>query len=113
MIVDAHIHVAPPNLPGAGPRHQVQLTPDVGADALRRAMAAAGVDTILAMGSVSGTDDDPLGVAATLRLAREVPGLFAIGVADPRRGDAAHLRRVEADLATGRVKALKAYLGYL
>ena len=113
MIVDAHIHVAPPNLPGAGPLHPMLQSPDSMLGALRGEMAAAGVETVLAMGSISGTDDDPLGVAGILRLTHEVPGLFAVGVADPRRGDPAHLRRVEADLATGRVKALKAYLGYL
>src|SRR5262245_53665034 len=113
MIVDAHIHVTSPNLPGVGPLHPMLLSPDVAAGALRSEMDAAGVDTVLAMGSVPTTDDDPLGVAATLRMAQEVPGLFAIGVADPRRTDAAHLRRVEADLVSGRVKALKAYLGYL
>ncbi len=67
----------------------------------------------LAMGSWRGADDDPLGVAATLRLAANVPGLHAAGVADPTKADAEHLRRVEAALATGRVQALKGYLGYL
>jgi hypothetical protein len=57
--------------------------------------------------------DDPLGVAGTLAVARLVPGLFAVGVADPSRTDHDHLRRVESFLATGRVRALKAYLGYL
>ena len=113
MIVDSHIHVVPPNLPGAGALHPALLSPESVPDLLRREMRAAKVDAVLAMGSISTTDDDPIGVAATLRLAREVPGLFAIGVADPRRTDAAHLRRVEQALATGRVKALKAYLGYL
>src|SRR6185437_4398865 len=36
-----------------------------------------------------------------------------IGVADPTRTDADHLRRVESALATKQVRALKAYLGYL
>ena len=34
-------------------------------------------------------------------------------MADPRRTDRDHLHRVEAVLATGRVRALKVYLGYL
>ncbi|MFO0823479.1 MAG: amidohydrolase family protein [Gemmataceae bacterium] len=37
----------------------------------------------------------------------------AIGIADPTRTDGDHFRRVEASLATGRVAALKGYLGYL
>src|SRR5262249_55780110 len=57
--------------------------------------------------------DDPLGVASTLRLAQLVPGLHAVGVADPGRGDADHLNRVERELSLGRVRALKGYLGYL
>jgi predicted TIM-barrel fold metal-dependent hydrolase len=113
MIVDAHIHVAPPNLPGVGVLHPALRSPQSAGEALRREMAAAGVEAALAMGSVTDSDDDPLGIAAILGLAREMPGLLAIGVADPRRADASHLRRVEAALAAGQVKALKAYLGYL
>ncbi|HEX8199697.1 MAG TPA: hypothetical protein VF590_04365 [Isosphaeraceae bacterium] len=52
--------------------------------------------------------DGLLGIDATLRLAARVPGLHAIGAADPE-----HFRRVEADLAAGKVCALKAYLGYV
>jgi predicted TIM-barrel fold metal-dependent hydrolase len=113
-MIDTHIHVVPPQLPGVG-----SLTPllDAGAealaDALRRAMQAAGVGQALAMGCRSGSDDDPLGVAGTLAVARRVPGLHAIGVADPARTDREHLGRVEAVLAGGQVRALKAYLGYL
>jgi predicted TIM-barrel fold metal-dependent hydrolase len=65
------------------------------------------------MGCWNAAPDDPLGVAETLTLARAVPGLFAIGVADPTRGDADHLRRVESVLATKQIRALKCYLGYL
>jgi uncharacterized protein len=113
-MIDTHIHVVPPNLPGVGP-----LSPllDLGAAdvtaALRREMQAAGVTAALAMGNRGGGDDDPLGVSGTLAVARGVPGLHAVGVADPERTDPGHLRRVEAALATGRVKALKGYLGYL
>jgi predicted TIM-barrel fold metal-dependent hydrolase len=65
------------------------------------------------MGVLSDDPDDPLGVAATLRIADHVPGLHAVGVADPRRNDPAHLDRVERQLQAGRIKGLKAYLGYL
>jgi predicted TIM-barrel fold metal-dependent hydrolase len=76
-------------------------------------MAAADVSQALAMGRLGGGDDDPLGLAETLELAAVVPGLHAIGVADPRRTEPEHLRRVEGELAAGRVVALKGYLGYL
>jgi predicted TIM-barrel fold metal-dependent hydrolase len=113
-MIDTHIHVVPPRLPGVGP-----LSPlldgraDALAAALRQQMNSAGVTQALAMGCWGAPDDDPLGVAATLALAAAVPGLHAVGVADPTRADAGHLRRVEAALARGRVRALKAYLGYL
>jgi predicted TIM-barrel fold metal-dependent hydrolase len=112
-MIDTHVHVVPPRLPGVGP-----LAPllEAGADevaaALRREMHEAGVAAALAMGC-RGTDDDPLGVAGTLAVAAHAPGLHAAGVADPERNDPAHLRRADAALASGRVRALKAYLGYL
>src|SRR5438132_5556308 len=111
-MIDAHIHVVPPNLPGVGPLSPLLEGPaEALAAALRREMDAAGMEWALAMGSVNGPPDDPLGVAATLRLARLVPGLAAIGAADPTRTDPEHLRRVDAALAAGQVRALKGYLG--
>src|SRR5262249_14197112 len=113
-MIDSHIHVVRPHLPGAG-----ALSPKLDRDAeyvatlVRSEMAAAGIDVALAMGRLEASPDDPLGVSGTLAVARLVPGLFAIGVADPLRGEANHLRRVEAELMSGRVRALKVYLGYL
>jgi uncharacterized protein len=113
-MIDAHIHIVPPRLPGVGSLSSLlEAPPTVRADALRREMQAVDVKQTLAMGCWSNSEDDPLGVAETLALARLVPGLFAIGVADPTCHDADHLRRVEAALATKQVRALKAYLGYL
>jgi predicted TIM-barrel fold metal-dependent hydrolase len=113
-MIDAHIHVVPPRLPGVGSLGAIlDKPPETLAAALRAEMADAGITHALAMGSLGGTPSDPLGVSATLRLASLVPGLQAIGVADPTRVDADDLRRVEAGLASGRVRALKAYLGYL
>jgi predicted TIM-barrel fold metal-dependent hydrolase len=113
-MIDAHIHVVRPQLPGVGALDPVlDARPEVLAAALRREMQAAGVTQALAMGCWNAPADDPLGVAGTLALARAVPGLYAIGVADPTRTDADHLRRVEAALAGKQVRALKAYLGYL
>jgi predicted TIM-barrel fold metal-dependent hydrolase len=113
-MIDTHIHVVPPQLPGVGPLSPLlEAGPEQVAAALRREMAAAGIFTALAMGRCNAPDDDPLGVAETLAIASLVPGLHAIGVADPRRTDADHLHRAGEALAARRVKALKGYLGYL
>jgi predicted TIM-barrel fold metal-dependent hydrolase len=113
-LVDTHLHVVPPGLPGlhAFPAVLDGAVETVAA-AVRAAMAASGTAQALAMGVLSDDPDDPLGVAATLRIADRVPGLHAIGVADPRCGDPEHLDRVERQLQAGRIKGLKAYLGYL
>ncbi len=114
-MVDAHIHVVPPGLPGVGSLGKVLREPAAALAAkLRDEMKAAGVETALAMGHWGMQPDDPLGVKSTLALAELVPGLKAIGVLDPVRGhDRDHLKLVEAELKLGRVVALKAYLGYL
>ena len=113
-MIDVHIHVVPPNLPGVGSLSPlIEGPPEAVAAILRREMQAAGVTHALAMGSRSSSADDPLGVAATLRLAQVVPGLYAVGVADPTASTPEHLHRVEVVLRTGQVKALKGYLGYL
>src|SRR4051812_2117370 len=115
-MIDAHIHVVPPNLPGCGPLGEVlRYAPEFVAQAVRDEMAAAGATRAFAMGEWRITPDDPLGVNRTLKLAELVPGLAAVGVADPTRDkdDREHFRRVESVLAAGRVVALKAYLGYL
>src|SRR5215470_6469084 len=113
-MIDAHIHIVPSNLPGAGHLHALLLSPpEVLAPALRQEMQSAGVTHALAMGCWQGPAEDPLGVAGTLRVAQAVPGVLPIGIADPTRSDPEHLSRVETVLATGQVRALKAYLGYL
>src|SRR5262245_1172176 len=113
-MIDTHIHVTPPGLPSVGPLSPLLERPsEVVASALRQEMQSAGITAVLAMGSLPTADDDPLGVAATLAVGKHVPGLHAIGVADPRRTEPDHLRRVETMLAGGNVKALKGYLGYL
>ncbi|VTS05515.1 amidohydrolase family protein [Tuwongella immobilis] len=113
-MIDMHIHVVPPNLPGTGPLHELLRKPvDEVAAALQAEMTAAGVTKCLAMGSWNTGDHDPLGIERTLEIAQRVPGLSAIGIADPTRTDTDHLRRVETQILTGRVAALKGYLGYL
>jgi predicted TIM-barrel fold metal-dependent hydrolase len=113
-MIDCHIHVVPPCLQGVGSLSPLLEGPlDVLAARLQREMHEAGVQHALAMGCFNAAQDDPLGVAGTLGLARQVTGLHAIGIADPSRNDPEHLRRVDKVLATGQVRALKAYLGYL
>lgn len=113
-MIDTHIHVVSPRLPGVGSLSPLlDAAADVRAAALRREMQAAGISQVLAMGCWNAASDDPLGIAETLALARSVPGLFAIGIADPTRTDAEHLSRVESLLAAKQVRALKGYLGYL
>lgn len=76
-------------------------------------MRDSGTEVLLGMGHLGGSEDDPLGVASTLRIAALLPALHAIGIADPSRTDTGHLQRVEQQLQSGKVKALKGYLGYL
>jgi predicted TIM-barrel fold metal-dependent hydrolase len=114
-MIDAHIHVVPPNLPGVGSLSGTLRMPAAAvATALRQELVSAGVTHAFAMGEWNAGDDDPLGVRRTLAMADHVPGLRAIGICCPKRGDQPdHLKRVEEELARGRVVALKCYLGYL
>src|SRR5438876_2525799 len=101
-MIDTHIHVVPPRIPGAGSLSKLleRPAPDI-AEALLIQMRAAGVEAVLAMGCVPQAPDDPLGVAGTLAVAELVPGLHPVGVVDPRRTEADALARVEAVLKTG------------
>lgn len=77
---------------------------------------SAGVAHALCMPTALVSDDNPLGIQTTLDQAARIGGgvkLHPIGVLHPERFDAGHLEQVEAVLKQGRVKALKAYLGYL
>jgi predicted TIM-barrel fold metal-dependent hydrolase len=88
-------------------------SPEHVARILRAQMDEAGVNSVLAMGAIPEDETDPLGVQKTLELAQRIPGLHAIGVADPERTSREYLAQVSALLATGKVVALKAYLGYV
>src|SRR5438309_11357305 len=104
-MIDCHIHVVPPRLPGVGSLNPILDTPaEAVAAVLRQEMAAAGVHQALAMGCWNAAEDDPLGVAGTLQVARSVPGLYTVGVADPTRTSADHLQRAAAVLASGQVR---------
>lgn len=113
-MIDVHIHVVPPNLPGAGALNKLLYAePDTIAEELRRQMDLAGIRHVFAMGELHCTDEDPLGIRRTMQIGAMVPGLRPIGIMDPRRYDAHHLERVEEALKQGVVVALKGYLGYL
>src|SRR5262245_540518 len=105
-MIDMHIHVVDPNLPGAGSLGDEFDLPlaDLAA-AIREELAEAGIIAALGMGCLDGGENDPLGIRGTLELAEHIPGLHAIGAMDPRRTDSEHLRAVEAVLKTGQVKA--------
>ena len=113
-MIDVHIHAVPPNLPGTGTLSPVlERSPEEVASVIRREMHQAGVSAVFAMGAWNAGESDPLGINQTLKIAAQVPGLKAIGIADPTRHDTEHFRRVEALLKSGAVVALKGYLGYL
>jgi uncharacterized protein len=113
-MIDVHVHVTNAKLPGIRAEHPLLDGPEPPlADLLKKEMKQAGIDQILAMGRLDPPATDPLGIAGILRLAPFVPGLHAIGAIDPTRTSTAHLRAVEDVLKAGKVKALKAYLGYL
>src|SRR5437588_5826521 len=104
-MIDSHIHVVPPGLPGVGSLSPLLEWPhEARALALRQEMIAAGVDQVFAMGCWNSGAQDPLGVVATLQMARTVPGLHAVGIADPTRTEPEHLGAVADVLATGHVK---------
>ncbi|MGL4419495.1 MAG: amidohydrolase family protein, partial [Gemmataceae bacterium] len=115
-MIDMHIHVVPPGLPGVGSLNPLlRYAPELLSQTLREQMANAGITHAFAMGEWNTLATDPLGVHRTLQLAKHVPGLKAIGIMDPTKDaqDAAHFAAVERELSTRQVVALKGYLGYL
>jgi predicted TIM-barrel fold metal-dependent hydrolase len=113
-MIDMHIHAVYPQLPGVKPMTVLYEGPiESLVDALREQMRLSGTRVLLGMGHLNGQANDPLGVASTLRVAELLPGLHAIGIADPTRSDTDHLQRVESQLRSGSIVALKGYLGYV
>jgi len=114
-MIDVHIHVVPPELPGVGSLRPRLLNPrEQVAQDVAEAMRSAGITQAFAMGAWAPTETDPLGIANTIAIAKLVPGLQPIGIMDPVRGhDRAFLKLVEDELKRLRVVALKGYLGYL
>jgi predicted TIM-barrel fold metal-dependent hydrolase len=112
-MIDMHVHLVHPQIPGVLTVPDVILgRPEEVAAWFRQEVHEAGVTHALGMGHLNGSPDDPLGIRSTLTIAELVPGVHPIGIADPTRTDADHLGRVEKQLQSGKVKALKAYLGY-
>jgi predicted TIM-barrel fold metal-dependent hydrolase len=118
--IDTHIHVVHSGVPGVKPKpnwvEALYSGPVDGmAERIKSEMSQAQVKIAFGIGSLVGPKDDPLGISRTLEIARSVPGLKAVGIADPRRTDPEHLRAVEDQIVRHRetIVALKAYLGYL
>lgn len=112
--IDMHIHVVNPQVPGQKRLPEfLDQPPECVAGALQEQMEESEMAVVLGMGHLFGDESDPLGIESTSRIADLVPGLHAIGVADPTRTDTDHLQHAEEQLRAGRVKALKGYLGYL
>src|SRR5947209_1869782 len=113
-MIDMHIHAVHPNLPGVKATTDLYDGPiETLVEALRAQMRLSGTRLLLGMGHLGGAGDDPLGAASTLRVAELLPTLHAIGVADPTRIGTDHLQQVDAQLRSGKIVALKGYLGYL
>jgi len=113
-MIDVHVHVTNAKLPGILAEHPMLDGPEPPLAALLKSeMDRAGISQMLAMGRLEAPRSDPLGIAGILRLAPFVPGLHAIGAIDPTKNSPAHLRAVESVLKDGKVKAIKAYLGYI
>jgi predicted TIM-barrel fold metal-dependent hydrolase len=118
--IDTHIHVVAPGLPGmkSVPKEIEQLySGPISAMVahLKAEMERGRVSVAFGMGSLGGGNDDPLGIARTLEIAKSVPGLKAVGIADPTHTDPRHLKAVAAQIEEQRqqIVGLKAYLGYL
>lgn len=121
--VDVHLHLADPRVPGQldvpvalapfpkddtdGPKRLAEM--------VAGELKAAGITRGLCMPRMEVSDADPLGIRDTLAIIDMVrgPTLHPIGLAHPERYDRDHLDRVAGVLKEGRVRALKAYLGYL
>jgi predicted TIM-barrel fold metal-dependent hydrolase len=119
-MIDTHIHVVPSGIEGIKPKPKdveklYEGPPSDIAARVKVEMELAGFRVAFGMGSLNSRKDDPLGIAGILELSRSVPGLKAVGVANPKLNQPDHMKAVEAQIDANRDKivALKAYLGYL
>jgi uncharacterized protein len=113
-MIDCHIHAVNPNLPASKPFPEIlnaglsQLAANLSSQ-----LEAASVTIAFAMGQLTDSYEDPLGLNATLDIGALVPALRFIGAANPRLTDSQYLARCSERIAGGGVHALKLYLGYL
>jgi predicted TIM-barrel fold metal-dependent hydrolase len=117
-VIDVHLHVVRANLPDELGKQTADETPfetslEQQAKVVQAELKRANIVHALCMPRRDLGKTDPLGVEDTRRMAKLVPGLHPIGLADPERADEEHLARVEQTLAQGDVVGFKAYLGYL
>ena len=128
-IIDTHIHLASLGLPGVpdfiaqdgmtplGPFPEPNKALKMAnlARVIEDEMKTVGVGHALCMPRYGASLADPLGIREVEALAAIVHSsrLHPVGLLDPMRSDRDHLARVEAVLKQGKVKAFKAYLGYL
>jgi predicted TIM-barrel fold metal-dependent hydrolase len=118
--IDVHVHVCQTRVPGLKPIPEevsrlMDGPPEGMARRLNEELKSGSISTAFGMGQLDAGQDDALGIEAVLRVAKYVPGLMVIGVADPRRIDPGHLVAVERQIERERdkLRAFKAYLGYL
>jgi predicted TIM-barrel fold metal-dependent hydrolase len=119
-MIDTHVHVVPSGIEGIKPKPKdveklYEGPPSDMAARLNVEMKLAGFRVVFGMGSLDGGKDDPLGVSRIIELSKSVPGLRAIGVANPKLNQPDRLKAAEAQIEAnrGKIVALKAYLGYL
>lgn len=117
--IDVHIHLVDPQLPGvplgaAPDGTSLNANLDIVAKAIRDEMKNSNTVAALCMPQYGNLPkNDILGVNRTLELKKLVPGLHAIGIADPKRTSPEDQKQIEKLLEQKEVKALKCYLGYV
>lgn len=116
-LIDTHVHLVDPLLPGSKPLPEFfQQGPQAIVKAVMEAYRPG--HTLLAMGSLSCSVEDPLGIKTSRIVAQQLAQhdlkVGLIGIIDPRfGGNAGHLERIEQLAAQKAVVAFKGYLGYL
>jgi predicted TIM-barrel fold metal-dependent hydrolase len=122
-IIDTHFHLVESRLPGVFDDPALPSLPPFGKDdqkldkyvkLIEDEAKKSKMTTALCMPRCEISDKDPLGIRDTLAVIKHIrgPRLYPIGLAHPERFDRDHLARVEEVFKEGKVKALKAYLGY-
>lgn len=117
--IDTHIHLLHPDLTGKSfaPKAQKMITGPIEERIaqLKSEMSEARIARAFAMPVINSTNDDPLGIAESLRITTSLPNVMIIAVADPRRSSPRHMTAVEKaiELHRDRIVGFKGYLGYV